>query len=447
MQKYRAFSQIVRGQKHIEKGSVCQDYALASDAAPNCSVIVVADGHGGDDYCRSDKGARFITQAAATELMDFVCETSVLKLRGVSERQKLIYGLCEGILKRWREQIEADTFDFPFSESNMEKVDPAIRKEYIEGKYVERAYGTTLIAIIITEKFWLAIQLGDGRCISIRPDGSCEQPIRFDERCNDNVTTSVCDEDALKEFRYFFSEQLPAAVFACTDGVEAAFNDIEGAYGFCQEIAFTYLEKGKTGLNSIIEQKLPVISKEGNGDDVSIAGLLCVERLEPISEVLKIEEKLRKTVVEWENAGNIFRNHERDKHQIELKLDEVRANVSQIAKKIENEKNLYEKMMEQIMVLKHNCEEKEKSLDELEKKLKDEKEKEIELEQDYKKMVEEQQILKEQFDVTAIEVETLMTGADKARKNAEDKKKENGESLFETYDDEDFTQPWAFINR
>ena len=54
MHKYRAFSQIVRGYRHVKNGSVCQDYALASDAAPNCSVIVVADGHGGDDYFRSD---------------------------------------------------------------------------------------------------------------------------------------------------------------------------------------------------------------------------------------------------------------------------------------------------------------------------------------------------------------------------------------------------------
>lgn len=446
MHKYRAFSQIVRGYRHVKNGSVCQDYAIASDAAPNCSVIVVADGHGGDDYFRSDRGAKFITQATAAELMDFAAETTVLHLRGASERRELMHKLFDRILARWKEQIEADIFDDPFSESQMENVTPKIRQKYLAGEYVENAYGTTLIAAIITEKYWLVIQLGDGRCVSIRPDGSCEQPVRVDERCHDNITTSVCDKDAIKEFRYSFSEQMPAAVFAFTDGVESAFTDMDGAYAFCQELASTYLEKGKNGLTKTMEQILPALSKKGNGDDVSIAGLICLEKLEPISEVLKLEEKLHRSVVKWENAGHNVRDHEKEQHHLELKLDECRSRVSMLSKQIEQDTLALEQMQDQIRLLEHNCNEREIKLDDLHEKLEAEKKLEAELDAKVKQMTDEQQRLQTELDEAANKVETLMDGTEQARKTAEEKKHAQGESLFDD-DEEDFTEPWAFVNR
>ena len=447
MHKYRAFSQIVRGYRHVKNGLVCQDYAMASDAAPNCSVIVVADGHGGNDYFRSDRGAKFITQAAAAELMDFAAETTALHLRGASERREIMHKLFDRILQRWKEQIEADIFDDPFSETQMENVSPKLREQYLAGKYTENAYGTTLIAAIITEKYWLVIQLGDGRCVSIRPDGSCEQPVRVDERCKDNLTTSVCDEDAIKEFRYSFSEQMPAAVFAFTDGVEAAFNDMDGAYGFCQELASTYLEKGKNGLTKTMEQILPALSKKGNGDDVSIAGLMCTEKLEPISEVLKLEEKLRRSVIQWENAGHYVRDHEKEQHQLQIKLDECRSRVSVLSKQIEQDTEALEKMQDQIRLLEHNCNEHEIKLCDLNEKLEAEKKLELDLEAKLKKMGDEQRRLQTQLDEAASTVENLMDGTEQARKTAEEKKKAQGESLFDIDDEEDFTEPWAFVNR
>lgn len=447
MHKYRAFSQIVRGYRHAKNGAVCQDSAIATDAAPNCSVIVVADGHGGCDYFRSDRGSKFITQAATAELMDFAAETTVLHLRGAAERKQLMYKLFDRILTRWREQIEADIFDDPFSESQMENVSPKIKEEYLAGKNVETAYGTTLIAAIITEKYWVVIQLGDGRCVAIRADGSCEQPVRLDERCQNNLTTSACDKDAIKEFRYSFSEQMPAAVFAFTDGVEAAFSDMDGAYGFCQELASTYLQKGKNGLTKTVEQILPALSKKGNGDDVSIAGLICNEKLEPISEVLEFEEKLRKSVVEWESAGHNVRDHEKQQHQLQIKLDECRSRVSVLSKQIKQDAAVVEQMQEQIRVLENTCAERENKLRELKQKLDAEQKLESDLDVKLKQMLDEQQRLQNQLDEAASKVETFMDDTEKARKTAEEKKQAQGESLFDMEDEEDFTEPWAFVNR
>ena len=190
---------------------------------PGCSVIVVADGHGGADYFRSDRGARFIVQATAASLMEFGAETAAVQLRDLAERRKLLRALFQKILACWQESIQADLFDDPISQSQMEGVSQTARAQYLAGEGVERAYGATLIAALVTEHYWIGLQQGDGRCIAVRTDGTCEQPIPWDERCEANITTSICDENAVDEFRHCFSENPPAAIFLCSDGVDGAY--------------------------------------------------------------------------------------------------------------------------------------------------------------------------------------------------------------------------------
>ena len=315
MQSYRAFSRVERGHRHVKSGTVCQDFALATDASPGCSVIVVADGHGGADYYRSDRGARFIVQATAAALMEFGAETQVSQLRDLGERCTLLRALFEKILAKWKESIEADLFDDPIAESQMEGVSQAARQQYLAGQGVERAYGTTMIAALVTEKYWIGLHQGDGRCIAVRTDGSCEQPIPWDERCVANITTSICDENAADEFRHCFSETPPAAVFLCSDGVEGAYPDMDGTYGFCQTLSSIYLSDGRPGLERAVAEYLPELSRRGTGDDVTVAGLLCVDKLEPIDEVLRIEEHLRKSSVLWEQASRDVKAHEHEQSQ------------------------------------------------------------------------------------------------------------------------------------
>lgn len=63
------------------------------------------------------------------------------------------------------------------------------------------SYGCTLIAYVQTKHFWLALQIGDGRCVVLNKANEWSQPIPWDDRCMLNMTTSLCDEDAVNEFR------------------------------------------------------------------------------------------------------------------------------------------------------------------------------------------------------------------------------------------------------
>lgn len=448
MHQYRAFSRMERGHRHIKMGTVCQDYALASDAAPDCSVIVVADGHGGGDYFRSDRGAKFIVQAAMAGLMEFASQTAAVQLRDAAERRKLLRGLFSGILKRWRESLEADMFDEPFSESQMENVSLRCREEYMAGKAVERAYGTTLVAVLVTEHYWLGIQQGDGRCVAVRTDGSCEQPIPWDERCENNITTSVCDPNAVDEFRYSFSERLPAAVFVATDGVDAAYTDMDGTYGFCQTLASIYLSDGRPGLEKAVSEYLPSLSRRGTGDDVSIAGLLCVDRLEPIAEVLHLEEKLRKAAAVWERASHAAQEHEHEQAQARRRLEEHRAEVTHLEARIAQDEDALNRLHEQIQQMQEDADNKQAELDALRVKLGEAGNRETEAEGLANCMDEEQKQLQQALEEAARAVEELMDQTEKARKEAEQKKRESGEAEAEgeSYG-EDYTEPWAFVNR
>ncbi|MBS7224423.1 MAG: protein phosphatase 2C domain-containing protein [Clostridiaceae bacterium] len=447
MQSYRAFSRVERGHRHVKSGTVCQDFALATDASPGCSVIVVADGHGGADYYRSDRGARFIVQATAAALMEFGAEAQVSQLRDLGERRALLRALFEKILAKWKESIEADLFDDPIAESQMEGVSQAARQQYLEGQGVERAYGTTMIAALVTEKYWIGLHQGDGRCIAVRTDGSCEQPIPWDERCVANITTSICDENAADEFRHCFSETPPAAVFLCSDGVEGAYPDMDGTYGFCQTLSSIYLSDGRPGLERAVAEYLPELSRRGTGDDVTVAGLLCVDKLEPIDEVLHIEEHLRKSTVLWEQASRDVKAHEHEQSQVKIALEENRAEVSHLEKLIAQHQEEVDQMHERIRQLEEEVENKTADLDGLRVLLKEAQGQGKEIEEKDGWMDAEHKRLHTRMEETAAEVERLMDEVEQARERVVQKRRESGQPPETENYGEDFTEPWAFVNR
>lgn len=449
MHQYRAFSRAQRGDRHVQAGVVCQDFALATDAAPSCSVIVVADGHGGADYFRSDRGARFAVQAAAAALMEFASEVPAAQLRDLAERRALLRALFDGILSRWREAIAADLFDAPFAESQMEHVSAEARAQYLAGESVERAYGTTLIAALVTDRYWLGLHQGDGRCIAVRTDGTCEQPIPWDARCEGNRTTSLCDVNVLDEFRHCFSERLPAAVFLCTDGVDASYPDMDGVYGLCQALSSVYLSDGRPGLERVVAEYLPSLSRRGNGDDVTVAGLLCVDKLSPVAEVLHLEERLRKASVLWDQASREAKEQEHTWGQVKHALEEQRAAASHLEGLVAQQEQEQAQALEQIRQLQSMLEHKEAALSALRDRLEEARAQEKETAEQEAWMLEEQKRLHLRLEQTTGEVERLMDESEQARRRAEQQKRARGEedpAGQEGYS-EDFTEPWAFVNR
>ena len=138
-----AFSE--QGYNHIKADKVCQD-SSGHYSDDLMAVVVVADGHGSDNYPRTDRGSSFAVEATITAIREFVktVEDSVIDISEDSD--SYLEQLAKNILANWYAAVDADLEKYPFSEEELSKVSDKYKKRYMSGQRQEKAYGTTLIA-------------------------------------------------------------------------------------------------------------------------------------------------------------------------------------------------------------------------------------------------------------------------------------------------------------
>jgi serine/threonine protein phosphatase PrpC len=277
---YETFGFSARGVNHQKLNTVCQDYALHY-RDDRVAVAAVADGHGSPAHFRSDRGARFACESAVKWIRKFVeSESAVFGKADTIAQGDFLKKVEQNIIAEWRKMVSTDwNVDLPKSES----IPPNFFKDLSSDNFlcvvedIVPAYGTTLIASAVCDDFWFGIQIGDGKCVALRHDGSVLQPIARDRNCYANVTTSICDEDALGHFRHFWSVEFPAAIFLGTDGVDNSYPVYENKKHLAnlyRTIADNFAEEGFKNGEKQLEEFLPVLTEKGSGDDVSIAGII-----------------------------------------------------------------------------------------------------------------------------------------------------------------------------
>lgn len=372
-----SFSVTETGYNHIkaEPSKVCEDASGFYDD-DQMHICVVADGHGSDNYPRTDRGSQFAVDAAIEQIKAFVGKIynpnpedpeksekesneliDNLLYTKINETHLLQY-LSRNILMKWREFVEKDVEENPFQESEMANVSEKYKKRYmpedIRQRRAEKAYGCTLIAYVVTEKFSFGMQIGDGKCVVIDQNGSISEPIPWDENCQMNVTTSICDSDASDEFRFFVTEEKPSAVFCGSDGIDDSYANIEAMYALYRSILKIFVEYGIEVGKAEIKEYLPVLTKRGSGDDVSIALIMDIHRVTELTPVFTVQTELfnlEKQFKEKKHTATV--NEEKEKalisklsammhsgirtpldHQIYNQINELRVNMTQIDEEI-----------------------------------------------------------------------------------------------------------------
>ena len=260
-----AFSATETGYNHTKIGKVCED---ASDFYNDerMHICVVADGHGSDNYPRTDKGAKYAVDVAISCIKEFVKNADPKKVLD-DERCDfvLLLQLAKSILNRWHQSVDDDYNRNPFEEKELEKVSEKYRRRYLtekeENRCIEKAYGCTLIAYVVTSEYSFGLQIGDGKCVVVDRYGNFTEPIPWDENCQFNVTTSICDSDSIEEFRFSVSDQIPTAVFCGSDGIDDSYANPEELHALYRSILKIFVEHGvEVGRNEIREY-LPVLTK------------------------------------------------------------------------------------------------------------------------------------------------------------------------------------------
>ena len=299
MNKYFTFNKTVQGHLHIMKNKPCEDSSISYVAEDNQYFIaIIADGHGSSSCFRSQSGSKIATLVTlealkkfadyylAKEENGFYAETEefINILKSERKKKRLIKRLTDCIVSAWCQMISDDISSHPFTDDEINSAELTYADLYRRGLSLNHVYGTTLIAALVMQNYIILLQQGDGRCDVFYSDETVDQPIPWDQRCFDVYTTSMCDDDVDTSIRSTIIDMCEKPIVACymgSDGVEDSFRTMDGTHNFYMQLSTRIIEDQEHFIE-YLDSFLPKFSESGSGDDVSVAGVVNIERVKQL---------------------------------------------------------------------------------------------------------------------------------------------------------------------
>ncbi|HXF64460.1 MAG TPA: PP2C family serine/threonine-protein phosphatase [Caldilineaceae bacterium] len=232
-------------------------------------VLAVADGHGASRYVRSHRGAKLAVQLATDMLASFAEQhaqaTDLAGLAKLAGEQ-----LPRSLVRTWQDRVREDLAARPLNaeeqarwqEQRANRSDPL------------RAYGATLVTALLTRRYLLFCQLGDGDILIVDSQGGVTRPpLPFDPRLVANQTTSLCGPDAWNDMRVYFqplTDRPPALVMLASDGYANSFADEAGFFDAATDLLRAFQANGLQHTANRLPHWLHATSAAGSGDDISV---------------------------------------------------------------------------------------------------------------------------------------------------------------------------------
>ena len=338
-----------QGESHKADDKPCQDASFSAVYDNGLAIAIVCDGHGGERYFRSDVGSRMATEVICDSVKTFVenvdksmfigqpftAEEAITSEEVIKKQKpvdKAFRQLFSSIIYQWNQKIAEHAANTAVSEWEQEHVPQKYLEELHTSETFEKLYGCTLMVYVQTPDYWFAFHLGDGKCVSFHQEGVLWQmPIPWDERCFLNKTTSLCDSNAINEFRYCYEGdgKFPMAVFLGSDGMDDSFGEDPNLVNFYIQVVKMLVTEGKEATIRSIESDLPQLSKIGSKDDMSVAFIYNIDELKAhITEFIQyqidiikdgihqIDDRIKKLSEKFKIAG--VSNFSDEKSRIEV---------------------------------------------------------------------------------------------------------------------------------
>ncbi len=298
------FNKTVRGNSHITKNIPCEDNSGFLKTDSNY-IITIADGHGDSTCFRSSIGSKFAVESAIKNLSEFakIYEEKNDELEKIfsdkDSTEFVLNNLTTQIIDDWNEKVKEDLKQNIVTEEEINincENSQSTKELYLSGNRLNHIYGTTLICGLILKNFLILIQQGDGRCDVLYENGEIEQPIPWDERCETNVTTSMCDNDATESIRYCVINMIQKPVAACfmgSDGIEDSYKNMEGTHCFYRKLSLECLSK-QDRFDAYLEKELSQMSMQRSQDDMSVSGII------DLSKISKLQKIYERAIKEYE---------------------------------------------------------------------------------------------------------------------------------------------------
>nr|ALS90004.1 protein phosphatase 2C [uncultured bacterium] len=171
-----------------------------------------------------------------------------------------------------------------------------------------RAYGATILTVLVTETFIFYLQLGDGDILLVTDAGQVERPLPKDERLFANETTSLSSENAWPDFRFGFQileDAPPALILISTDGYANSFISEEAFLKVGTDILKLIRSDGLDEVDRNLETWLAEASHAGSGDDTTLAIICRVEMMKKAEDSIPGKPQVEETSAQPEAIGQL----------------------------------------------------------------------------------------------------------------------------------------------
>lgn len=248
------------GASHINRKTICQDSGKVAEYQSGV-VLAVADGHGSEKCKYSDVGA----QKAVNAFHDVL--SGIMKNQTAQEAETLIKALKDdGIPKKVNDEWQRKIEKFHSMNYKKESFSPIL-------------YGTTLLGIAILPTCVYALQIGDGDIITVSDSdvgNLIVAPLIQSEKILGTETDSLASQNSINKIvtkMQFYQEddEWPLLFMLSTDGLVNSFTTVEGFYKCATDYVDVIRNHGFTTLKANMIGWLKDTTKEGCGDDITIA--------------------------------------------------------------------------------------------------------------------------------------------------------------------------------
>jgi len=255
-----ALGKSIAGANHKKKGleGSNQDALGCLPKPGEPFIIAIADGHGGDLHFRSKIGSEIAVTQTIQVLQALLKRVKDSPHAALLAVENATVCLSQDIVESWCNSVDEDIRNCAPENSDWTRV----------------TYGTTVLAVAITNEFVLYLQLGDGDILTVAQNGSVTRPIERNKDLIANATTSLCLDDAALQMkmRVILSKiEQPALILLSTDGYSNSFRTDDDFLKAGSDYLEILQEQGPDYVQDSLDEWLEQTSKEGSGDDITLA--------------------------------------------------------------------------------------------------------------------------------------------------------------------------------
>lgn len=287
MTKPIVFGECVQGASHKRSELECQDSYKKIGFDDGTVILAVADGHGSKSCPYSKTGSSIAVNVfckVMTDLKEGFAEDAEMLLTYLNREGDT--RLARTIDAEWKKRVlkvhTNNKREIPLDENG--------EKDKAE---IYKAYGSTLVGLMITPAFLFAFQLGDGDITYVDDHGI--DPVLQGDKILGTETHSLSKIDAWKKAltatrRRACDEELPCLFMLTTDGFANSYKDASEFEKTCQDYYDMIKQYGTAAVDANLKAWLEETSELGCGDDITLLMAYYESGHESESEVLHADK-------------------------------------------------------------------------------------------------------------------------------------------------------------